>query len=80
MAELIVFGVFMIISFILGAYVGQKVVKGENIEINPIKVIDEYKEEKKIKEKIAEEESKFDIMMNNIDSYDGTGIGQKDLR
>ena len=80
MAELIVFGVFMIISFILGAYVGQKVVKGENIEINPIKVIDEYKEEKKAKEKIAEEESKFDIMMNNIDSYDGTGIGQKDLR
>ena len=78
MAELIVFGVFMIISFILGAYVGQKVVKGENIEINPIKVIDEYKEEKKAKEKIAEEESKFDIM--NIDSYDGTGIGQKDLR
>lgn len=80
MAELIVFGVFMIISFILGAYVGQKVVKGENIEINPIKVIDEYKEEKKTKERIAEEESKFDIMMNNIDSYDGTGIGQKDLR
>ena len=80
MAESIVFGVFMIISFILGAYVGQKVVKGENIEINPIKVIDEYKEEKKAKEKIAEEESKFDIMMNNIDSYDGTGIGQKDLR
>lgn len=80
MAELIVFGVFMIISFILGAYVGQKVVKGENIEINPIKVIDEYKEEKKAKEKIAEEESKFDIMMNNIDNYDGTGIGQKDLR
>lgn len=80
MAELIVFGVFMNISFILGAYVGQKVVKGENIEINPIKVIDEYKEEKKVKEKIAEEESKFDIMMNNIDSYDGTGIGQKDLR
>lgn len=80
MAELIVFGVFMIISFILGAYVGQKVVKGENIEINPIKVIDEYKEEKKTKEKIAEEESKFDIMMSNIDAYDGTGIGQKDLR
>lgn len=80
MVELIIFGVFMIISFALGAYVGQKVVKGENIEINPIKAIDEYKEERKIKKRAAEEESKFDIMMNNIDVYDGTELGQKAIK
>lgn len=80
MVELIILGIFILLSFVLGAYVGQRVVKGENIEVNPIKVIEEHKEEKKTRKQIEQEKSKFDIMLENIDNYDGTGIGQKDIR
>lgn len=80
MVELITLGIFMLLSFVLGAYVGQRVVKGESIEVNPIKAIEEHKEEKKARKQIEQEKSKFDIMLENIDNYDGTGIGQKDIR
>lgn len=80
MGTLIIFGLFIIVSFVLGIYLGQKLNRNEQININPIKAIDDYREEKEIKEHFKEEQSKFDIMLENIDNYDGTSIGQKDVR
>lgn len=74
-----VFGVFILFSFVIGVRIGQKLNNNEPIRLNPIKAIDEYKEEKEVKRQIKETETKLNVMLDNIDSYDGTGLGQKDI-
>lgn len=71
-------GFLCISSFIIGAKVGQKVVKGETIETgikNPIQAYDEYKEREEQKRVLERQQT----VAENIDNYDGTGLGQKDL-
>lgn len=69
---------FNTISFFIGAKVGQKVVRGETLETplkSPLQVATEVAdtfEQRKIQERDK-------IIADNIDSYDGTGIGQKDI-
>lgn len=73
-----VFGVFLILAFIIGARVGQKIVKGEEVKVDvphPVEAIKEHLEKKKIEK----EQSRIEIMMNNIDNYDGTALGQKEI-
>ena len=67
-----------IACFVIGAKVGQKVVRGESIEmpnINPYKAIKEHKAQKEAEA----EKNRVDTIMQNIDSYNGTGYGQKDV-
>lgn len=73
-----IFGVFLILSFIIGARVGQKIVKGEEVKIslpNPVQKISEYREKKEVEKEL----DKLDIITENIDNYDGTGLGQKEI-
>lgn len=73
-----IFSVFFILSFTIGAKVGQKISKGEEIEIklpNPVQKVSEYIEKKETEK----EQNKLEIIAENIDNYDGTGIGQKDI-
>lgn len=74
-----VFGVFILLSFVIGVRIGQKVNNDEPIRLNPVRAIDEYKEEKEVKRQIKETETKLNVMLDNIDTYDGTGLGQKDI-
>ena len=77
-ALLFLFGVFIILAYTLGLRNGQKLKNNEEIkipEINPIKIV---------RNEIATFEQKkkqdaYDTMMANIDNYDGTGLGQKDI-
>jgi hypothetical protein len=65
-----------ILCFVIGAKVGQKVTKGERVEIpSPVKVVQEYKAERAAKT----EQSKIDTIMRNIESYNGTPYGQEDV-
>lgn len=67
-----------IICFWIGAKVGQKVTKGEPIEVpavNPLEAI-QRKEAQKEAERVKD---KVETIMWNIDHYDGTGQGQKDV-
>ncbi len=83
--ELILICVMFIISsiinifcFIIGAKVGQSVSKGADVKLpnlNPIKLIKEQKENKENREQLE----KYNTMFENINNYDGTGMGQKDL-
>lgn len=70
-------GLLCILSFTIGAKIGQKVVKGEEIKIvkSPVKMVEEYKDNKERKKELEKEK----IIAENIDNYDGTSIGQKDL-
>lgn len=67
-----------IVCFFIGAKVGQKAVKGEPIELpslNPIKAYRELQDRKQ-----AEREAdRLDTILQNIEAYDGTSAGQKDV-
>lgn len=71
-------GTWNVMCFIIGAKVGQKISRDETIEmpnLNPIKVVKEIKENRET-DKV---QNKIETIMQNIDSYDGTGYGQKDV-
>lgn len=72
----LIVGIMNILCFFIGAKIGQKVSKGETIETpNPIKTIrseiDSYEQRKELE--------KYKVINDNIDAYDGTSIGQKDI-
>ncbi len=67
-----------ILCFLIGAKVGQKVVKGEEVQLPKVNPMEAYREHEARKE--AERvKDKIDTIMRNIDSYDGTGYGQEDV-
>lgn len=71
-------GALCIVCFVVGARVGQKVVKGEEIKlpnINPIEIIQEAQNKKQAQM----EQDRLDTIMRNIEGYDGTGRGQEDV-
>lgn len=71
-------GVINILCFFIGAKVGQKVTNNEPLKLpnlNPIKAIEDYKENKEYEE----DKERFNTMLDNINNYDGTGLGQKDI-
>ena len=71
-------GILNVGCFFIGAKVGQKVVKGEPIEIPSLNPLKAYREAQDRKE--AEREAdKLGTILQNIEAYDGTGAGQKDV-
>lgn len=73
-----VMGAANILCFMIGAKVGQKASKGEEIELpkfNPMEAIREHKS----RQKAEQELSKVETILRNIDSYDGTSNGQRDV-
>lgn len=73
---ILVVGAVNVLCFFIGAKVGQTAFKGETIEtpeLNPIKAYQEHKVQKE-----ADKDAKrLDVIMRNIDTYDGTGQGQE---
>ena len=73
-----VFGAVNIFCFLIGAKVGQQVAKGEEVKMPSVNPLEAYKKHEAKKE--AEmEQSKIDTILQNIESYDGTPNGQKDV-
>lgn len=71
-------GALCIVCFVVGARVGQKVVKGEPIElpkVNPMEIIRERQDKKQAQM----EQDKLETIMRNIEGYDGTSRGQEDV-
>ena len=71
-------GTLNIVCFFIGAKVGQTVAKGEKIEtptLNPMKAIREHQDKKESER----EQDRINTILQNIDSYDGTPHGQKDV-
>ena len=64
--------------FLIGAKVGQTVAKGEPVEmpeVNPVKAVKDFR----AKKEAEMEQDKINIIMRNIESYDGTPYGQEDV-
>lgn len=65
-----------IACLIAGAKVGQKAYRGEEIKLpNPVEKVKSIKETQEYRK----EQEALDTMLYNIDVYDGTGLGQRDI-
>lgn len=72
--------VLIFFAFITGLHYGSKIKSNEVIDIpNPVRKIKDKKAIKKAKEKINKEQEIEEINLANIDSYDGTDLGQLDF-
>ena len=58
--------------------IGQKVVRGEDIKLPEVKLTNPIDSYRKKKQTEAEQE-KIDTIMHNIEAYNGTSAGQKDV-
>ena len=75
---LVLSGTISIVSFVIGAKVGQSASRGEPIklpELSPVKAFEERRE----KDAVKKESKRLEALMHNIDTYDGTGAGQRDI-
>ena len=71
-------GALNVACFFIGAKVGQTVAKGEDLkppQIDPLKPIRDAQNRREA----DRERERYEAIMRNIDSYDGTGIGQEDI-
>lgn len=73
-------GLMNIVCFYIGAKIGQKVVNKEPLIIKtPMEVVKEKIEDRAYKREQEKQDELIDTIQHNIDIYDGTTIGQKDL-
>lgn len=75
---LLVAGAINIFCFMIGAKVGQMVQRGEKIEtpsLNPFKA----EEERQNKKQAEAEQERINVILRNIEGYDGTARGQEDV-
>lgn len=75
---LLIMGVVNILCFLVGARTGQKVSKGEEVELPKVNPMEIYKEHQ-AKVEAEHQQDRLDVLMHNIDSYDGTGEGQVEV-
>lgn len=65
-----------VVCLIAGAKIGQKVCRGEEIKLpNPVERVQTFKEAQEYKK----EQEAMETMLHNINVYDGTSVGQKDI-
>lgn len=75
---LLVVGALMVLAFLIGARTAQKAQNNVEItlpNINPINKINELKSEYQMNR----EQSKFEVELDNINNYNGTALGQKNI-
>lgn len=74
----LIIGALNMACFFIGAKIGQTAYKGERIELPAIDPMKPAREREARKE--AEiEQNRVDVILRNIEAYDGTGRGQEDV-
>lgn len=69
-----------ILCFYIGARIGQKVIRDEEVTLpNPVREVQEQVQEYREKRKAKEDQDQLDVILANIERYDGTGYGQQDV-
>lgn len=69
-----------ILCFYIGARIGQKIVRDEEVTLpNPVTEIQEQVQLHREKRKAKEEQDQLDVILANVESYDGTGYGQREV-
>ena len=79
MIETIILGFINLLSFVIGAKIGMSIANKKEITLNPVKAIQEHREER-IEHKEADlKDKQLKTMLKNIDNYDGTEFGQEEI-
>jgi hypothetical protein len=76
--EIISLGLLIIFALVCGVKIGQVTAKGKPIEWAEIKPIEAIKERRDKKE-AEREQDRISTIMANLEAYDGTANGQKDV-
>lgn len=77
-----VIGTLNIVCFFIGAKVGQQVAKDEPVKLpnmNPVEIIREHQQTKEAERAEKEQSDYLGTILSNIDNYNGTEYGQKDV-
>ena len=79
MIEIIIIEIINVLTLLIGVKIGMSVANKKEITLNPVKAINQYKEnvEKQKAQSLADRKTK--TMLDNIDKYDGTSLGQQDI-
>lgn len=76
----LIFGIFIIYSFLKGIQIGQKIIKNETVEIkNPVKIVQKQINDKTILKEEQKQREIDEINLYNIENYNGSSNGQKDF-
>lgn len=69
-----------ILCFYIGARIGQKIIRDEDVTLpNPVTEVQEQMQEYREKRKAKEDQEQLDVILANIERYDGTAYGQQDV-
>ena len=79
LTEVAILMLINLLSFVIGAKIGQNISNKKNITLNPVKMVSDSIETHKEKKVADLEERKLKTMLENIDNYDGTRFGQKNI-
>lgn len=76
---LVITGTLNVVCFLIGVSIRQKVDRGETVEMpkipSPVKIVNSMRGDRIAKA----EQQKFETIFQNLEAYDGTGFGQKDI-
>ncbi len=76
---LLITGTLNVVCFLIGVMVRQKVDRGETVEMpkapSPVKIVNSMRADRVAKA----EQQKYETILQNIESYDGTGLGQQEI-
>lgn len=75
-ALVLVTGALCMACFFIGVRTGQKVSRGEEVKLPNLGDIKREHDAKKEEDK---ERDRLNTILENLDNYDGTGYGQKDI-
>lgn len=67
-----------IACFMIGAKVGQQVARGESVEMPPVNPMEAVRRHE-AKREARQQQDRLDAIMGNLEAYDGTGNGQKEV-
>lgn len=69
-----------ILCFYIGAKIGQAIIRDEDIKMpNPVTAMQEHAQKQREQRKSREDQEQLDVILANIENYDGTGYGQRDV-
>lgn len=81
--EIVVIALMVDISFVLGVWTAQKTRKNETISVpTPADLMETHKEklqERRAREEAVKEVERLEIILQNMERYDGTAAGQQDI-
>ena len=78
---IVIVSILNIVCFFIGAVIGQRTVTGKEVKVpdvsklNPMNMYREHEEKKEAQR----EKEKLEVILGNIERYDGTGARQEDV-